>query len=615
MNPPTALIPLAPADTTEAGPAAEPARATTNPPSTPVPVTGAQSVVRSLEALDVEIAFGIPGGAILPVYDPLLDSPQVRHVLVRHEQGGGHAATGYAQATGKVGVCMATSGPGATNLVTALADAQMDSVPVVAITGQVGRPLIGTDAFQEIDICGVTMPITKHNMLVTDPAEIPKALADAFHIAATGRPGVVLVDIPKDVLQARTTFTWPPERRLPGYRVITRPHPRPIRAAADLIAAAERPVLYVGGGVIKSGAAPKLRELVELTGIPVVTTLMARGAFPDSHRLHYGMPGMHGTVAAVAALQRSDLLIALGARFDDRVTGEPTSFAPHARVIHVDIDPAEIGKNRHVDIPVVGDCNNVIEALADQIRIDRTESSPKHLASWHDELDRIRDSYPLGYTRPSTGALAPERVIEAIGQAAGPEAIYVAGVGQHQMWAAHFISYDQPRSWLNSGGLGTMGYAVPAALGAKLGAPEREVWAIDGDGCFQMTNQELATAAIEGVPIKIAIINNGNLGMVRQLQHVHYQGRYSNVDLATHTRRIPDFVLLGEALGCVALRCDHEADLEATIARARAIHDRPVVIDFIVDDTALVWPMIAAGASNNHIMLAEGIRPLFDESD
>jgi len=572
-------------------------------------------VVRSLEALDVEIVFGIPGGAILPVYDPLLDSPQVRHVLVRHEQGAGHAATGYAQATGKVGVCMATSGPGATNLVTALADAQMDSVPVVAITGQVGRPLIGTDAFQEVDICGVTMPITKHNMLVTGPAEIPKALADAFHIASTGRPGVVLVDIPKGVLQARTTFSWPPERTLPGYRVVTRPHHRPIRAAADLIAATERPVFYVGGGVIKSGAAPKLRELVELTGIPVVTTLMARGAFPDSHRLHYGMPGMHGTVAAVAALQKADLIIALGARFDDRVTGDPTSFAPHAKVIHVDIDPAEIGKNRVADIPVVGDCTNVLDALMNQIRTDISGAFGLDLADWYAELDRIRDSFPLGYTRPSNGMLAPEQVIGAIGRAAGPDAIYTAGVGQHQMWAAHFISYDRPRTWLNSGGLGTMGYAVPAALGAKPGAPDKEVWAIDGDGCFQMTNQELATAAIEGVPIKVAVINNGNLGMVRQLQHVHYRGRYSNVDLATHTRRIPDFALLAEALGCVALRCEREDDLEATIAQARAVTDRPVVIDFIVDDTALVWPMIAAGASNNRITLAEGIRPLFDESD
>ena len=614
MNQPTTLVPPAsiggPSE-----PATEVACTTANSSASPVLVTGAQSVVRSLEALDVEIVFGLPGGAILPVYDPLLDSPQVRHVLVRHEQGAGHAATGYAQATGKVGVCMATSGPGATNLVTALADAQMDSVPVVAITGQVARPLIGTDAFQEVDICGITMPITKHNMLVTDPAEIPKALADAFHIASTGRPGVVLVDIPKDVLQARTIFTWPPERTLPGYRVVTRPHHRPIRAAADLIAAAERPVLYVGGGVIKSDAAPELREFVELTGIPVVTTLMARGAFPDSHRLHYGMPGMHGTVAAVAALQRSDLLIALGARFDDRVTGEPTSFAPQAKVIHVDIDPAEIGKNRFVDVPVVGDCKNVLNALMNQIRTNSSDAVGFGLADWYAELDRIRDSFPLGYTRPATGALAPERVIEAIGQAAGPDAIYAAGVGQHQMWAAHFITYDTPRTWLNSGGLGTMGYAVPAALGAKLGAPAREVWAIDGDGCFQMTNQELATAAVEGVPIKVAVINNGNLGMVRQLQHVHYQGRYSNVDLATHSRRIPDFVLLAEALGCVALRCEHEADLEATIAQARAITDRPVVIDFIVDDTALVWPMIAAGASNNHITLAEGIRPLFNESD
>jgi len=572
-------------------------------------------VVRSLEALNVEIVFGIPGGAILPVYDPLLDSPQVRHVLVRHEQGAGHAATGYAQATGKVGVCMATSGPGATNLVTALADAQMDSVPVVAITGQVGRPLIGTDAFQEVDICGITMPITKHNMLVTDPAEIPKALADAFHIASTGRPGVVLVDIPKDVLQARSTFTWPPERTLPGYRIITRPHHKAIRAAAKQITAAERPVLYVGGGVIKSGAASELRELVELTGIPVVTPLMARGAFPDSHRLHYGMPGMHGTVAAVAALQRSDLIIALGARFDDRVTGDPASFAPHARVIHVDIDPAEIGKNRFADVPIVGDCKNALSALINHFRTDSTVSSGLDLADWHTELDRIRQAFPLGYSRSSTGALAPERVIEAIGQAAGPDAIYVAGVGQHQMWAAHFVTYDKPRTWLNSGGLGTMGYAVPAALGAKLGAPDREVWAIDGDGCFQMTNQELATAAVEGIPLKVAVINNGNLGMVRQLQEVHYQGRYSNVDLATHSRRIPDFVLLAQALGCAALRCEREEDLDDIVTQARAVTDRPVVVDFIVDDAALVWPMIAAGASNDHIMLGPETRPLFDQEE
>ncbi|MDO1481840.1 acetolactate synthase large subunit [Rhodococcus ruber] len=615
MNPPSTFAPPASDDIAQVNSGRDSSRTAPSLSSTPVPVTGAQAVVRSLEALDVEVVFGIPGGAILPVYDPLFDSPQVRHVLVRHEQGAGHAATGYAQATGRVGVCMATSGPGATNLVTALADAQMDSVPVVAITGQVAHPLIGTDAFQEVDICGITMPITKHNMLVTDPAGIPKALADAFHIAATGRPGVVLVDIPKNVLQARTTFSWPPERKLPGYRVVTRPHRKQIRAAAELIAVARRPVLYVGGGVIKADASNELNELAELTGIPVVTTLMARGAFPDTHRLHYGMPGMHGAVAAVAALQKADLIIALGARFDDRVTGDPTSFAPHAQVIHVDIDPAEIGKNRVADVPVVGDCKNVLDALIDQIRTDRTQTSGPDLTDWYRELDALRTAFPLAYTRPSNGTLAPERVIESIGRAAGPDAIYTAGVGQHQMWAAHFITYDTPRTWLNSGGLGTMDYAVPAALGAKLGAPDKEVWAIDGDGCFQMTNQELATAAIENIPIKVAVINNGNLGMVRQLQHVHYQGRYSNVDLATHSRRIPDFVLLAEALGCVALRCEREEHLEETIAAARAITDRPVVIDFIVDDSALVWPMIAAGTSNDHLMLAQGIRPLFDETD
>ncbi|MFC9363254.1 acetolactate synthase large subunit [Rhodococcus sp. NPDC057014] len=579
----------------------------------PERVTGAQSVVRSLEELGVDCVFGIPGGAILPVYDPLLESTRVRHVLVRHEQGAGHAATGYAQATGKVGVCMATSGPGATNLVTPLADAQMDSVPVVAITGQVGSHLIGTDAFQEADISGITMPITKHNFLVTDPADISRTIAEAFHIASTGRPGAVLVDIPKDVLQAQTTFTWPPERHLPGYRPTTAPHGKQIRAAAAMINAAGAPVLYVGGGVIKADAAIELRTLAELTGIPVVTTLMALGAFPDSHPLHYGMPGMHGTVAAVAALQRSDLLITLGARFDDRVTGHAASFAPKARVIHADIDPAEIGKNRDVDVPIVGDCREVIEALTDALRLERAAGTAPDLHGWRASLDEMRSAYPVSYDRPADGSLSPQLVIEAVGKAAGPDAIYVSGVGQHQMWAAHFLGFEKPRTWLNSGGLGTMGYAVPAALGAKLAAPEREVWAIDGDGCFQMTNQELATAAIEGVPVKVALINNGNLGMVKQLQAIHYDGRYSQIDLATHSRRIPDFVKLADALGCVALRCEREDDVESVIEQARAITDRPVVIDFVVNDDTLVWPMIAAGTSNDHIMAAQGIRPLFDD--
>jgi len=599
------------------GPAAP--ASTRRTPSPPEHVTGAQSLVRALEEVGCEVVFGIPGGAILPAYDPLLDSTRVRHVLVRHEQGAGHAATGYAQATGKVGVCMATSGPGATNLVTPIADAQMDSVPIVAITGQVGTALIGTDGFQEADISGITMPITKHNFLVIDPIDIPRTIAEAFHLAASGRPGAVLVDIPKDVLQAHTTFSWPPEMRLPGYKPITKPHNKQVREAARMIAAARKPVLYVGGGVIKAEACAELAQLAELTGIPVVTTLMARGAFPDSHPLNLGMPGMHGTVAAVAAMQRSDLLITLGARFDDRVTGILASFAPEAKVIHADIDPAEIGKNRHADVPIVGDCREVIVELLDAVAEQRAEGDVPDLTRWWASMNEIRATYPLGYDRPEDGALSPELVIEAIGKAAGPEAIYVAGVGQHQMWAAQFVSYEKPRTWLNSGGLGTMGYAVPAAMGAKMGMPDTEVWAIDGDGCFQMTNQELATCAIEGVPIKVAVINNGNLGMVRQWQTLFYGQRYSNTGLSTHGdeqgRRIPDFLLLAEALGCVGMRCEREEDVAETIAAARAITDRPVVIDFVVGADAQVWPMVAAGTGNDQIMAARGIRPLYDTDD
>ena len=579
----------------------------------PESVTGAQSVVRTLEELGVDIVFGIPGGAILPVYDPLLDSEQVRHVLVRHEQGAGHAATGYAQVTGRVGVCMATSGPGATNLVTPIADAQMDSVPVVAITGQVARSLIGTDGFQEADISGITMPITKHNFLINEAADIPRTMAEAFYLAESGRPGTVLVDIPKDVLQAQTTFSWPPELNLPGYRPVTKPHGKQVREAARLIAKASAPVLYVGGGVIKANASAELLELAELTGIPVVTTLMARGAFPDSHELHCGMPGMHGKVSAVGALQKSDLLITLGARFDDRVTGQLDTFAPGAKVIHADIDPAEIGKNRHVDVPIVGDCREVIVELLEAVRSERAIAPAPDLTKWWAYLNNLRDTYPLSYDRPADGSLSPEFVIESISNAAGPDAVYVAGVGQHQMWAAQFVQYEKPRTWLNSGGLGTMGYAIPAALGAKMGAPDTEVWAIDGDGCFQMTNQELATAALEGVPFKVAIINNGNLGMVRQWQTLFYGERYSSTDLSTHSRRIPDFVKLAEALGCVGLRCEREEDVAAVIEEARAINDRPVVIDFIVGADAQVWPMVASGTGNDQIMAARNIRPLFDD--
>lgn len=577
-------------------------------------ITGAKAVVRSLEELGVEVIFGIPGGAVLPVYDPLYDSTKLRHVLVRHEQDAGHAASGYAHANGRVGVCIATSGPGATNLVTPLADAQMDSIPVVAITGQVGRSLIGTDAFQEADISGITMPITKHNFLVRTGDEIAKVMAEAFYIAASGRPGAVLVDIPKDVLQAECTFTWPPQMHLPGYKPNTKPHNRQIREAARLIAAARKPVLYVGGGVIRGDATAELRELAEMTGIPVVTTLMARGAFPDSHPLNMGMPGMHGSVPAVAALQRSDLLITLGARFDDRVTGRLDTFAPDAKVIHADIDPAEIGKNRHADVPIVGDVKAVLTELCAYLR---TEEAPYtgDMSEWWTYLQDIQTTFPLSYAPQSDGSLSPEYVIEKIGEIAGPDAVYVAGVGQHQMWAAQFIKYENPRTWLNSGGLGTMGFAVPAAMGAKFARPDAEVWAIDGDGCFQMTNHELATCAIEGAPIKVAVINNGNLGMVRQWQTLFYGERYSQTDLATHSMRIPDFVKLAEALGCVGLRCERAEDVVDVINQARAINDRPVVIDFIVGADAQVWPMVAAGMSNDEIEVARGVRPLFNDNE
>ncbi|WP_328424379.1 acetolactate synthase large subunit [Micromonospora sp. NBC_00389] len=583
-------------------------------PSAPAQVSGAGSLVRSLEALGVDVVFGIPGGAILPAYDPLYDST-VRHILVRHEQGAGHAATGYAQATGKVGVCMATSGPGATNLVTPIADAYMDSVAMVAITGQVARPSIGTDAFQEADIQGITLPITKHNFLVQTAEEIPQVLAEAFHLASSGRPGPVLVDIPKDVLQAPTTFAWPPTLDLPGYRPTLHPHGKQIREAARLMAAARRPVLYVGGGVLKAGATDGLRKLAEQTGIPVVTTLMALGAFPDSHRQHLGMPGMHGTVAAVYGLQKADLIVALGARFDDRVTGKLDSFAPDAAVVHADIDPAEIGKNRHADVPIVGDARHVIDELIAAVTIERSAGHSADLADWWTQLDDLRDRYPLGYDEPADATLSPQYVIKRLGEIVGPDAIFVAGVGQHQMWASQFISYEKPHTWLNSGGLGTMGYAVPAAMGAKVGKPDTVVWAVDGDGCFQMTNQELATCALEGIPVKIAVINNGNLGMVRQWQTLFYNERYSNTELGTHKHRIPDFVKLAEALGCVGLRCENAADVDKTIAAAMEINDGPVVIDFVVGKDAMVWPMVAAGTSNDEIMFARGVRPAFDEDD
>lgn len=588
-----------------------PAAASDDKPAEELTLTGAEIVVRTLEELGTDVVFGIPGGAVLPLYDPLLQSTKLRHILVRHEQGAGHAAEGYAHATGRVGVCIATSGPGATNLVTPIANAHLDSVPIVAITGQVGRSLLGTDGFQEADICGITMPITKHNFLVTRPEDIAPTLASAFHLASTGRPGPVLVDIPKDILQLTTTWQWPTQLSLPGYRATTRPHSGQVAAAAHMITQARKPVLYVGGGVIKSEAHAQLRELAELTGIPVVTTLMGRGAFPDSHEQHLGMPGMHGTVAAVGALQQSDVMITIGARFDDRVTGQLESFAPHAKVIHADIDPAEISKNRFADVPIVGDAKEVISQLIKAIQDEYAAGAAPDLTAWWAQLEELRGTFPLGYDWPDDGTLAPQYVIERLGVISGPESLYVAGVGQHQMWAAQFIRYENPRTWINSGGLGTMGYAVPAAMGAKVGMPDKTVWAIDGDGCFQMTNQELATCAIEGIPVKFAIINNGNLGMVRQWQTLFYGQRYSATDLGTHKLHIPDFVMLAESMGAKGLRCESKEDVDAVIHEAMAINDQPVLIDFIVGKDAQVWPMVAAGTGNDQIMAAHDIRPLF----
>jgi len=594
-------------------------------------MTGAQSLIRSLESVGVDTIFGLPGGAILPAYDPLMDSTKLRHVLVRHEQGAGHAATGYAQATGKVGVCMATSGPGATNLVTPIADAYMDSVPIVAITGQVASNLIGTDGFQEADICGITMPITKHNFLVKDADEIPRVISEAFHIAATGRPGPVLVDIAKDALQASTVFRWPVEHQLPGYRPVTKPHAKQIREAARLLVAAKRPVLYVGGGVLKARATAELRILAELTKAPVTTTLMGIGAFPDSHPQHLGMPGMHGTVAAVTSLQKADLIIALGARFDDRVTGKLDSFAPLATIVHADIDPAEIGKNRAADVPIVGDAREVIADLIVAVQAETEAATAEgrpacDVGAWWEQLDGWRRTYPLGWDPAPDGLLSPQQVIERIGQLVGPDAIYAAGVGQHQMWASQFIGFEKPASWLNSGGAGTMGYAVPAAMGAKAGRPDTAVWAIDGDGCFQMTNQELVTCALNGIPIKVAVINNGSLGMVRQWQTLFYNARYSNTVLHSgpghdgreqppQGTRVPDFVKLAEAMGCVGLRCESPDDLDEVIKQAMAIEDAPVVIDFIVHQDSMVWPMVAAGTSNDEIMAARDVRPDFGDNE
>jgi acetolactate synthase-1/2/3 large subunit len=582
--------------------------------SQPEILTGSGAILRSLEMLGVTDVFGLPGGAIMPFYDELMSSTAIRHILVRHEQGAGHAAEGYAAATGRVGVCIATSGPGATNLVTAIADAHMDSVPLLAITGQVFSTSMGTDAFQEVDIVGITMPITKHSFLVTRPEDIPATIAAAYLIASTGRPGPVLVDVTKDCQQNSAPFIWPPKIDLPGYRPVTKAHGKQIQAAAQLLAEAKRPVFYVGGGVGRAKASAELLQLAEKVGAPVVTTLMARGIFPDSHPLNLGMPGMHGTVPAVLAIQESDLLVSLGARFDDRVTGAPSEFAPGAKVVHVDIDPAEISKIRVADVPIVGDAKDVIADLTVAFANATTGGGPD-LTEWWARLDQLKKQYPLGYDEPDDGLLSPQYVIERIGQITGPEAIYTAGVGQHQMWAAQFIKYERPNAFLNSGGAGTMGYGLPAAMGAKVAEPERTVWAIDGDGCFQMTNQELATCTINNIPIKVAIINNSSLGMVRQWQSLFYDGRHSFTDLNTGhgTAMIPDFVKMADAYGALGIRVTKKEEVDAAIKLANETNDRPVVIDFIVSRDSMVWPMVPQGVGNSSVQYAREHAPEWEE--
>jgi len=562
-----------------------------------VQLTGAQALIKSLEQEGVDTIFGLPGGAILPVYDPLIDST-IRHILVRHEQGAGHMAEGYALATGRPGVAMVTSGPGATNIVTPIGNAHMDSTPLVVITGQVATGSIGTDAFQECDITGITMGITKHNFLVQSAQEIPRAVAAAFHLATTGRPGPVLIDVPKDVAQSMMDWWYPTtleELDLPGYRPEVPLNDAAIDAAEQLIAQSERPVLYVGGGTLKSHASKELIAFAERTGMPVVTTLMARGAFPDSHRQHLGMPGMHGTYTAVTAIQKSDLLISLGARFDDRVTGKIAAFAAGAKVIHVDIDKAEFNKVRQADVSIQSNVAAVLRAL------DAKCATPRNLDAWWREIDGWREQFPLVYDEPTAeGPLRPQHVIEAIAAAAAPGTIVSSGVGQHQMWASQFWKFEEPGTWVNSGGAGTMGFGVPSAIGAKVGRPDRTVWCIDGDGCFQMTAQELVTARAEGIPIKVAILNNAYLGMVRQWQEMFYDERYSEVYLNAD---LPDYVKWAEAMGCVGLRARTLEEMHDVIAQANQINDVPVIIDFRTDSSEKVFPMVAAGASNDDIMV------------
>ena len=578
-------------------------------------MTGAQAIVTTLEALGVTDVFGMPGGAILPTYDPLMSS-SLHHILVRHEQGAGHAAQGYALASGKVGVAIVTSGPGATNTLTAIADANIDSVPIVVISGQVGASLIGSDAFQEADVVGASMPLAKHSFLVTDPREIPARLTEAFHIAKTGRPGPVLVDITRSAQVEEFEYIWPVPMDLPGYQPAFEPIPRQIERAAEEIARAQAPVFYVGGGLVRARAEKELRELVALSDAAVVTTLPARGAFPDSDPHNLKMPGMHGTVPAVGALQRADLVVALGARFDDRVTGKLDSFAPRARIVHVDIDAAEMSKNRYADVAVIADLKPALAALNAALPEAYERLGKPDLSGWWRYLNRLRETYPLGWTEPTDGFMAPQEVISKLSSIAGPEAIYVTGVGQHQMWAAQFIEFEEPSHFISSCGLGTMGYCIPAAMGAQVGAPDKVVWAVDGDGSFQMTNQELATCSINRIPIKVALINNSVLGMVRQWQTLFYGERYSNTTLnPTEGEQIPNFEMLAKAYGLEARTVRRAEDVEDAIKWAMSINDRPVLLDFRVSKDAMVWPMVAAGVPNDDIRYARDIAPDWEVED
>lgn len=560
----------------------------------PSTMSGAHALIKALEYEGVDVMFGLPGGAILPAYDPLYDSP-INHILARHEQGAGHMAEGYAWATGRVGVCMVTSGPGATNLVTALADALMDSVPMVAITGQVATTSVGNDAFQEAYTTGITMPCTKHNYFVTDANDLSNVVHEAFHIARTGRPGPVLIDVPKDVLNAQIVYKEPIEVELAGYKPTVEPHHRRIKEAIQLIEKAERPVLYVGGGIIKAGAHEELLAFADSSNVPVVTTLMGRGAIPDAHPLVLGMPGMHGTYTATTAIQKSDLLIGLGVRFDDRVTGDPDFFAPHAKVIHADVDPAEIGKVRVPEVPIVGDAKAVLtrmnEEWGNRATPERTE--------WLETVHRWQRENPLKYNQDPAGPISAPFVIEELHRITKGDAILVSGVGQHQMFASLYWKFSAPNRWINSGGLGTMGFSVPAAIGAKAGMPEETVIAVDGDGCFQMTFPELITAAVDGIPIKVALLNNSQHGMVTQWQRLFYNGRLSASELGEGA---VDYVKLSEAMGCVGLRATTPDEVAPMIEKAMAINDRPVVMEFVTDREEMVFPMVPAGGSNDIVL-------------